>query len=135
MGDPECQTILPKLNTDLIEIFLACCDKKLQDIKLSWSNKKSLCVVICSKGYPDNYKKYVEIKDLENINIDENNHLFHAGTEKRDKKIYAVGGRVLNFVGLSENFADAKKNVMNNLKKLDWSEGFYRKDIGHKVLK
>jgi phosphoribosylamine--glycine ligase len=135
MGDPECQTILPKLNTDLIEIFLACCDKKLQDIKLSWSNKKSLCVVICSKGYPDNYKKYVEIKDLENINLDENNHLFHAGTEKRDKKIYAVGGRVLNFVGLSENFADAKKNVMNNLKKLDWSEGFYRKDIGHKVLK
>jgi phosphoribosylamine--glycine ligase len=61
--------------------------------------------------------------------------LFHAGTEKRDKKIYAVGGRVLNFVGLSKNFADAKKNVMNNLKKLDWSEGFYRKDIGHKVLK
>jgi phosphoribosylamine--glycine ligase len=135
MGDPECQTILPKLNTDLIEIFLACCDKKLQDIKLSWSNKKSLCVVICSKGYPDNYKKYVEIKDLENINLDENNYLFHAGTEKRDKKIYAVGGRVLNCVGLSENFADAKKNVMNNLKKLDWSEGFYRKDIGHKVLK
>ena len=135
MGDPECQTILPKLNTDLIEIFLACCDKKLQDIKLSWSNKKSLCVVICSKGYPDNYKKYVEIKDLENINLDENNYLFHAGTEKRDKKIYAVGGRVLNFVGLSKNFADAKKNVMNNLKKLDWSEGFYRKDIGHKVLK
>ena len=61
--------------------------------------------------------------------------MFHAGTEKRDKKIYAVGGRVLNFVGLSENFADAKKHVMNNLKKLDWSEGFYRKDIGHKVLK
>ena len=61
--------------------------------------------------------------------------MFHAGTEKRDKKIYAVGGRVLNCVGLSENFTDAKKNVMNNLKKLDWSEGFYRKDIGHKVLK
>ena len=61
--------------------------------------------------------------------------MFQAGTEIRDKKIYAVGGRVLNFVGLSENFADAKKNVMNNLKKLDWSEGFYRKDIGHKVLK
>ena len=118
MGDPECQTILPKLNTDLIEIFLACCDKKLQDIKLSWSNKKSLCVVICSKGYPDNYKKYVEIKDLENINLDENNYLFHAGTEKRDKKIYAVGGRVLNFVGLSKNFADAKKKCDEQFKKI-----------------
>jgi len=135
MGDPECQTILPKLNTDLIEIFLACCDKKLQDIKLSWSNKKSLCVVICSKGYPDNYKKYVEIKDLENINLDENNYLFHAGTEKRDKKIYAVGGRVLNFVCLSDDFSSAKKNIINNLEQLDWSGGFYRKDIGHKVLK
>jgi len=135
MGDPECQTILPKLKTDLVEIFLACCDKKLQDINIKWSNKKSLCVVMCSKGYPDNFKKNVQIDNLKNINLDENNYIFHAGTEKIDNKIYAVGGRVLNFVCLSDDFSSAKKNIINNLEQLDWSGGFYRKDIGYKVIK
>tara|TARA_B100001059_G_C17775689_1_gene551111 strand:- start:284 stop:1546 length:1263 start_codon:yes stop_codon:yes gene_type:complete len=135
MGDPECQTILPKLKTDLVEIFLACCDKKLQDINIKWSNKKSLCVVMCSKGYPDNFKKNVQIDNLKNINPDENNYIFHAGTEKIDNKIYAVGGRVLNFVCLSDDFSSAKKNIINNLEQLDWSGGFYRKDIGYKVIK
>ena len=135
MGDPECQTILPKLKTDLVEIFLACCDKKLQDIKIKWSNKKSLCVVMCSKGYPDNFKKNVQIDNLKNIHLDENNYIFHAGTEKIDNKIYAVGGRVLNFVCLSDDFSSAKKNIINNLEQLDWSGGFYRKDIGYKVIK
>ena len=135
MGDPECQTILPKLKTDLIEILLACCDKKLQDINITWSNKKSLCVVMCSKGYPDNFKKNVQIGNLENINLDENNYIFHAGTEKIDKSIYAIGGRVLNFVSLSDDFGNAKKKIMNNLEQLNWSGGFYRKDIGYKVIK
>jgi phosphoribosylamine--glycine ligase len=57
MGDPECQTILPKLKTDLVEILDACCNKKLADINIEWTNKKSLCVVLCSKGYPDTYQK------------------------------------------------------------------------------
>ena len=64
MGDPECQTILPKLNTDLFEIFLACCNQNLKEIKIDWNNKKSLCVVLCSKGYPEKYEKNVEIKNL-----------------------------------------------------------------------
>ena len=135
MGDPECQTILPKLKTNLIEIFLACCDKKLQDIEINWSNKKSLCVVMCSKGYPDKFKKNVKIDNLENINLNNDNYLFHAGTEKIDEKIYAIGGRVLNFVSLSNDFGDAKKNIIKNLETLNWSEGFYRKDIGYKVIK
>ena len=135
MGDPECQTILPKLKTNLIEIFLACCDKKLQDIEINWSNKKSLCVVMCSKGYPDTFQKNIEIKNLKNIKLNNNEHLFHAGTLKKDKKIYAVGGRVLNFVSLSDDFSVAKKNIMKNLYKLNWPDGFYRKDIGYKVIK
>ena len=134
MGDPECQTILPKLKTDLSDIFLSCCEGKLHEISLEWQNKKSLCVVLCSKGYPDEYKKNIEIKNIENIDLNNDDFLFHAGTIKKDKKIYAVGGRVLNFVTISNSFVDSKKNIIRNLNKLDWSDGFYRKDIGYKVI-
>ena len=134
MGDPECQTILPKLKTDLSDIFLSCCEGKLHEISLEWQNKKSLCVVLCSKGYPDEYQKNIEIKNIENINLNNDDFLFHAGTIKKDKKTYAVGGRVLNFVTISDSFIDSKKNIVRNLNKLDWSNGFYRKDIGYKVI-
>tara|TARA_Y100000389_G_scaffold108587_1_gene105729 strand:- start:413 stop:1675 length:1263 start_codon:yes stop_codon:yes gene_type:complete len=135
MGDPECQTILPKLKTDILEIFLACCEKKLNIIDIDWLNKRSLCVVVCSNGYPDKFNQNVEINNIKNINLNSNEHLFHAGTVKKNEKIYAVGGRVLNFVSLSDEFNDAKKDIMKNLTKLNWSGGFYRKDIGYKVIK
>ena len=135
MGDPECQTILPNLKTDLYEIFIACCEHSLDKIKIEWLNKKSLCIVLCSKGYPEKIKKNVEISNLDNLKLDKNNFLFHAGTKLENKKIYAIGGRVFNFVSLSDDFASAKKNIINNISALDWSEGFYRKDIGYKVIK
>jgi len=135
MGDPECQTILPKLKTDLAEIFLACCEGNLDKIDISWSDKKSLCIVICSKGYPDTYKKDIEIKNLQDFDLNENDYLYHAGTLNKNEKIYAVGGRVLNFVSISNDFKLAKNNVLENIKKLNWSGGFYRKDIGYKVIK
>jgi phosphoribosylamine--glycine ligase len=134
MGDPECQTILPKLKTDLSDIFLACCDETLDKIDLNWSNKKSLCVVMCSKGYPDEFKKNVEIENLDNLKLNDDEYIFHAGTLKKDKKLYAVGGRVLNFVVTSDNFSEAKNKILLNLDKLDWQGGFYRKDIGYKVI-
>ena len=134
MGDPECQTILPKLKTDLLEIIEACCDKKLVDINIEWTNKKSLCVVLCSKGYPDTYQKNILINNLENFNLDENNFMFHAGTKKENDEIYAIGGRVLNFISLSDNFLQARDEVHQSLKKLDWNGGFYRRDIGFKVI-
>ena len=134
MGDPECQTILPKLKTDLAEVFLACCNKNLNKINFDWLNKKSLCVVICSKGYPDEFKKNIKIENLKSINLKPNDHLFHAGTIKKDGEVYAIGGRVLNFVSLSENFNDAKINITKNINKLNWQDGFYRKDIGYKVI-
>jgi phosphoribosylamine--glycine ligase len=135
MGDPECQTILPKLKTDLADILLACCDGKLDEVDIQWLNKKSLCVVLCSKGYPDSFLKNVEIENLEQIEISDMNYLFHAGTIKKDNKIYAVGGRVLNFVSVSDNFSDSKKNIIDNIERLNWPGGFYRKDIGYKVIK
>ena len=134
MGDPECQTILPKIKTDLIEIFLACCDEKLNEINIEWSDKKSLCVVVCSNGYPEAFKKNIEIYNLNKVNLGNEDYLFHAGTLKKDNKIYAVGGRVLNFVSLSKDFKTARENIFLNLNKLNWKNGFYRKDIGYKVI-
>ena len=72
-------------------------------------NKKSLCIVLCSNGYPDDYKKNVEIKNLEKINLKANDFIFHAGTEEKNNKVLATGGRVLNFISLSEEFVSAKK--------------------------
>ena len=135
MGDPECQTILPKLKTDLVDILLACCDGKLDEVDIQWLNKKSLCVVLCSKGYPDLFLKNIEIENLEQLEISDTNYLFHAGTIKKNNKIYAVGGRVLNFVSVSDNFSDSKKNIIDNIERLNWPGGFYRKDIGYKVIK
>ena len=135
MGDPECQTILPKLKTSLSDIILACCEKKLNKINIEWLNKKSLCVVLCSKGYPDAYKKNEEIQNLSKIRIEENEFIFHAGTKKKNNKFYAVGGRVLNFVSISDDFSSAKEKVISKLEKLNWNSGFYRKDIGYKVIK
>jgi len=135
MGDPECQTILPKLKTDLSEVFLACCNENLHQINLDWLNKKSLCVVVCSNGYPDEFKKNIIIENLKSINLQSQDYLFHAGTSKKNGEVYAVGGRVLNFISLSDNFNDAKMSITKNLNKLNWSGGFYRKDIGYKVIK
>ena len=134
MGDPECQTILPRLKTDLIDIFLACCEKELKKISIEWKNKKSLCIVLCSNGYPDTYKKNIEINNLNNIKLNFDDFVFHAGTIKKNEKILAVGGRVLNFVSLSDDFKLAKKNVEENLVKLNWTGGFFRRDIGYKVI-
>jgi phosphoribosylamine--glycine ligase len=135
MGDPECQTILPKLETDLLDIFLACCEKKLNKFEIKWSNKKSLCVVLCSNGYPDSFEKGVEIKNLEKIKLDKQEYIFHAGSLKKEGKTYAIGGRVLNFVALSDEFINARQMIYKRLDELDWQGGFYRKDIGHKVIK
>ena len=135
MGDPECQTILPRLQTDISDIFLACCEEKLNDVNIKWSSKKSLCIVVCSNGYPDKYKKHIEIKNLDTINLNVNEFIFHAGTERKGDKLYSVGGRVLNFISISDSFAKAKENIIKNLNTLNWSEGFYRRDIGYKVIK
>ena len=134
MGDPECQTILPKLKTDLLEIFLACCNKSLSKTNIEWQNKKSMCVVLCSKGYPEKFKKNIEIKNLDKIQLDENNFLFHAGTINKNDKVFSSGGRVLNFVSISDTFEDTKKKVYSRLDELNWTGGFYRRDIGYKVI-
>lgn len=134
MGDPECQTILPKLKTDLFEIMVACCEENLLNLKIEWYDKKSLCIVLCSKGYPDEYKKNILINNLEKINLKENEYVYHAGTKTNGNKIYSNGGRVLNFVCLSNNYKESRIKIINLIKSLNWSNGFFRKDIGYKVI-
>ncbi len=136
MGDPECQTILPKLKTDLFDIIKSCIDKNLNSLNLDWSNNKSLCVVLCSKGYPDKFDNGIEIENLKKLKIDnnENEFLFHAGTKSLDNKIYSNGGRVLNFVNTSDNFKKSRKNIIKKINTLNWKNGFFRRDIGHKVI-
>ena len=133
MGDPECQTILPILDTDLAEIILACCNKKLQDIDIKWKNKKSVCIVLCSNGYPESYKKNIIINGLKNLKIDRNEYIFHAGTAIKDDKYLAIGGRVLNVIVTTENFKNSKDKAIKILNDLDWKGGFFRKDIAYKV--
>ena len=134
MGDPECQTILPKLKTDLFEIIIACCNKRLDKIKIDWNKKKSICIVLCSNGYPDKYEKNIKIENIKKITSNSENLNFHAGTILKDNEVLAVGGRVLNFVALSDNFLNARKEIIKNIENLNWKNGFFRKDIGFKVI-
>jgi len=134
MGDPECQTILPKLKSDLFDILISCCDETLSGTKIEWYNKKSLCIVLCSKGYPDEFKKNVLIKNLNKVKLDNDEYFYHAGTIEKGEKIYSTGGRVLNFICLSKNFLEARTKVINSINALNWNGGFYRKDIGYKVI-
>ena len=134
MGDPECQTILPKLKSDILELFLSCCNEKLHETKIEWHNKKSLCIVVCSKGYPDKFKKNILIRNINKTIHNKDEYLFHAGTFILNEQIYAIGGRVLNFVCLSQNFFEARTKIIDSINSLNWNGGFYRKDIGYKVI-
>ena len=134
MGDPECQTILPKLKSDLLEIFLSCCNERLSETDIKWHDKKSLCIVLCSKGYPDEFKKDVLIKNLNKMKIDENESFYHAGTSITKGEVYATGGRVFNFVCLSKDLLEARTKIIKSIISLNWDGGFFRKDIGYKVI-
>ncbi len=134
MGDPECQTILPKLKTDFSDLIYACVNNNLETIDIKWSEEKSLCIVLCSKGYPEKYKNNIEIKNLDNIFLKKNEFIFHAGTKNVRTKIYSNGGRVLNFVITSKEFKESRNKAINLIKKVNWPNGFFRKDIGYKVI-
>ena len=134
MGDPECQTILPNLKSDFLDILIACCRNKLSEKKIKWHNKKSICIVLCSKGYPDKFKKNIEIKKLERIKKIKNQFIFHSGTFKKEQSFFSTGGRVLNFVSSSLNLSKSRKQILKTISDLNWKNGYFRKDIGYKVI-
>ena len=134
MGDPECQTILPLVDSDLVEIIDSCCNSSLKKQDIKWKTKKSMCIALCSKGYPEKYNKNIEINNLNELKSTDDNFVFHAGTKKKGNKILAVGGRVINFVNISNNFSSSREEIIRRIEKLNWKDGFYRSDIGHKVI-
>ena len=93
-----------------------------------------MCIVLCSKGYPERYKKNIDITNLKSLTPNKNNFIYHAGTKILDDKIIAVGGRVLNLVSVSNNYLDCRNEAINLIEKLNWKNGFYRSDIGFKVI-
>ena len=134
MGDPECQTILPRLKTDFLKVINAVIEKKLDKINLEWDEDKTLSVVLCSKGYPEKYEKDKEINDLNKMKLNKNEFIFHAGTKFYKSKILSNGGRVLNIVAKSKSFKQSREIVLNLIRKINWKHGFFRKDIGFKVI-
>ena len=134
MGDPECQTILPLLKSDLLELIIACCKSKLKKINIKWKYKKSLCVVLCSKGYPEKFKNNLKICKINKLKSKKNNLIFHAGTKVKQDTVYSNGGRVLNFVSIGNNFFNSRKQSIAGIKRINWKNGFYRSDIGYKTI-
>lgn len=124
MGDPETQTTLPLLESDLYQIISK--SNKGESFELSFSNRQACCVVMVSGGYPGNYEKGYEIRGLEKVDCP----YFIAGAKEFDGKIVTSGGRVINVVGLGENMDEARKTAYENIKKIHFDYEFYRNDIG-----
>ena len=133
MGDPECQTLLPKLKTNFSMIIKKCVEQKLHELDIEWYDDKSICIVLCSKGYPDTFRNNVEI-NLEKLNLKKKQFIFHAGTKINENIVVSNGGRVLNIVTRSKDFKSARENSLKILDDINWNNGFYRKDIGYKVI-
>ena len=134
MGDPECQTILPKLKTDFSKIIRATVNEELDKIDIEWHSTQSLCIVLCSKGYPDEYQNNLEIPNLYNQKLNNKEFIFHAGTKIYDNKIFSNGGRVLNFVICSNDLKKSRDRAIELINNINWKNGFFRKDIGFKVI-
>ena len=134
MGDPECKTILPRLKTDLIKIINNSMANKLKNTKIEWKKEKCMTIVLCSKGYPGKYKKKIIIKNLNKVKLMKKDSIFHAGTILKNGNFFSNGGRVLNITSTGTNFLAIRKNIIKLIRKINWKSGFYRDDIGWRVI-
>ena len=133
-GDPETQVILPRIKTDFIDLIESAIVGKLDKIKVEFDeDKKLVCVVMCANGYPEGYEKGTEIKNLKAAEIADVK-ILHAGTAKKDGKIVANGGRVLNIVAVADSFEIAREKAYEAVDLIDWKEGFVRRDIAAKAV-
>lgn len=134
-GDPETQVILPRIKSDFIDLIEAAIDGNLDKIKVEFDEtKKLVCVVMCANGYPENYEKGSEIKNLDAAKKVAGVKILHAGTAKKGQKIIANGGRVLNIIADATSFEEARKQAYAAIDLIDWKAGFCRKDIAKKAL-
>ena len=134
MGDPECQVIMPRLKTDIVKLFILATKNKLNNIKIKWKNRKCMTIVLCAKGYPGKYRKNLLIKNLNKVSTQKNSQIFHAGTQMINKKYFSIGGRVLNITSSGYSFLKIRKSIFKVIRKINWKYGFFRKDIGWRVI-
>ena len=134
-GDPETQPILMRLKSDLLEVCLAVCDGKLDDVTLEWDQRPAVCVVMASGGYPGDYEKGKIITGLTDAGQIEGVVVFHAGTAAKNGNIVTDGGRVLGVTALGETIADAKSKAYRAADKIKFDGAYYRRDIADKAIK
>ncbi|HHV67739.1 MAG TPA: phosphoribosylamine--glycine ligase [Ochrobactrum intermedium] len=133
-GDPECQVLMMRLNSDLLALINAAVDGKLDEVSLDWKDQPALTVVMAAEGYPSNVKKGSVIRDLDKLEGIDGVKVFHAGTAQKDGNIIANGGRVLNVTAIAGTVAEAQARAYEAVKRIDWPEGFYRSDIGWRAV-
>jgi phosphoribosylamine--glycine ligase len=132
-GDPECQVLMPRLKSDLVELMLAAASGNLLEVEAEWDGRTALTVVLASKGYPGNYEKNTVITGVEAAEKS-GSLVFHAGTAEKDGQLLAIGGRVLNVTGFGETISQAQQAAYNAVDLIDWPEGFCRRDIGWRAV-
>jgi phosphoribosylamine--glycine ligase len=133
-GDPECQVLMPLLKSDLATALLAARDRELSHLDLRWRDEAALTVVMAANGYPGDYSKGSEIRNLEQAAEVDGVQIFHAATERRDGKLIATGGRVLNVTALGRDVAEAQARAYRAVDLIDWPDGFCRRDIGWRAM-
>jgi phosphoribosylamine---glycine ligase len=132
-GDPETQAILPRLDSDLLEVLVRCADGKLGSANLKWDDSKSVCVVLASRGYPETSSKDDLISGLDYLENIKDVSVFHAGTKSAGNNIYTNGGRVLSIVAKGQTFKDARRKAYMAISDIKFEGMQYRKDIALKV--
>ena len=133
-GDPECQVLMMRLGGQILDALLSTAEGKLDDVKINWAEDHSITVVMASNGYPGPYNKGSIIDGLDELPSNSDFMCFHAGTDIKDGRFIANGGRVLNFTTRADTLIEAQKSVYQIIKTIDWPQGFYRKDIGWRAL-
>ncbi|MCX7349049.1 MAG: phosphoribosylamine--glycine ligase [Alphaproteobacteria bacterium] len=133
-GDPEAQVLMMRLKDDLVTLLLACCDGALDKVSVRWLDDVALTVVMCAKGYPGDVMKGSEIRGLEGASAMEGVEIFHAGTTTKDGRIIANGGRVLNITARGATVREARDRAYAAVDRIDWPEGFCRRDIAWRAL-
>ena len=133
-GDPECQALMVKLKSDVLDALLACAEGRLDKAKLEWHDDATLTVVMATKGYPGSYGKGSEICGLDAANALKNVVVFHAGTERDDGRILANGGRVLGVTARAKTVKQAQQLAYKAVDLIDWPGGFCRRDIGWRAI-
>ncbi len=133
-GDPECQPLIMRLETDALDLLLATAEGRLDKVVLKWSKQAALTVVMAADGYPGSYNKGTEINGLEAADALKDVTVFHAGTAADDGRILATGGRVLGVTALAKTVEAAQKRAYEAVDLIDWPEGFCRSDIGWRAI-